>query len=111
MRLDAVVYPSSNIAPGIATSPELPSVNDRGTNWTTISVHGFPALTVPAGFTTQVYDRSPVDNSISPTPAAMPVGIDILALPFGEPIVFAIGEAFESATQHRNPPPEFGPLG
>lgn len=111
MQLDAVVYPSSNIAPGIATSPELPSVNDRGTNWTTISVHGFPALTVPAGFTTQVYDRSPVDDSISPTPAEMPVGIDILALPFGEPIVFAIGEAFESATHRRKPPPEFGPLG
>ena len=110
MDLDAVVYPSSNIAPGIATSPELPSVNDRGTNWTTISVHGFPALTVPAGFTTQIYDRSPVDNSIAPVPARMPVGIDVLALPFGEPAVFAIGAAFEQATRHRTPPPAFGPL-
>lgn len=111
MDLDAVVYPSSNIAPGIATSPELPGVNDRGTNWTTISIHGFPALTVPAGFTTQVYDRSPEDDSISPTPARMPVGIDILSLPFQESVVFAIGHAFEKATQHRMPPPDFGPLG
>jgi Asp-tRNA(Asn)/Glu-tRNA(Gln) amidotransferase A subunit family amidase len=110
MDLDAVVYPSSNIAPGIATSPELPSVNDRGTNWTTISVHGFPALTVPAGFTTQIYDRSPVDNSIAPVPASMPVGLDVLALPFDEPTVFAIGQAYEAATSHRTPPPDFGPL-
>ena len=110
MDLDAVVYPSSNIAPGIATSPELPGANDRGTNWTTISVHGFPALTVPAGFTTQIYDRSPVDNSIAPVPAKMPVGLDILALPFEEPTVFAIGAAYEAATRHRTPPEAFGPL-
>lgn len=110
MDLDAVVYPSSNIAPGIATSPELPSVNDRGTNWTTISVHGFPAITVPAGFTTQIYDRSPVDNSIAPVPAVMPVGLDVLALPFEEPTVFAIAAAYEEATRHRSPPPAFGPL-
>jgi Asp-tRNA(Asn)/Glu-tRNA(Gln) amidotransferase A subunit family amidase len=111
MDLDAVVYPSSNIAPGVATSPELPSVNDRGTNWTTISVHGFPALTVPAGFTTVVYDRSPEDGSIiTPTPAAMPVGLDILALPFDDKVVFAIGHAYEAATHHRTPPPAFGPV-
>jgi amidase len=110
MKLDAVVYPSSNIAPGIATSPELPSVNDRGTNWTTISGQGLPAMTVPAGFTTQIYDVSPVDNSISPVPAVMPVGLDILSLPFHEPTVFAIGEAYEQATHHRRPPPDFGPL-
>jgi Asp-tRNA(Asn)/Glu-tRNA(Gln) amidotransferase A subunit family amidase len=110
MDLDAVVYPSSNMAPAILTSPELPGVNDRGTNWTAISVHGFPALTVPAGFTTQVYDEDPVDGSIAPVPAELPVGLDILALPFEEPTVFAIGAAYESVTHHRTPPPDFGPL-
>lgn len=110
-KLDAVVYPSSNITPGIATSPEEPGVNDRGTNWTTISVHGFAALTVPAGFTTVVYDIDPVTRErLGPIPAAMPVGIDILGLPFSEPTVFAIGAAYEAATRHRTPPPDFGPL-
>ena len=110
-KLDAVVYPSSNITPGIATSPEEPTLNDRGTNWTTISVHGFAALTVPAGFTTVVYDIDPgTRERLGPIPAAMPVGIDILGLPFSEPTVFAIGAAYEAATRHRTPPPDFGPL-
>jgi Asp-tRNA(Asn)/Glu-tRNA(Gln) amidotransferase A subunit family amidase len=40
----------------------------------------------------------------------MPVGLDVLALPFDEPTVFAIGQAYEAATGHRTPPPDFGPL-
>jgi hypothetical protein len=50
LDLDAVVYPSGNIPPGILTpNPPEPTVNDRGLNWTTISSRGFPAMTVPAG--------------------------------------------------------------
>jgi len=109
--LDAVVYPSSNVTPGIATSPEEPRKNDRGTNWTTISVHGFAAMTVPAGFTDVVYDIDPVTRErVGPIPAELPVGMDILSLPFQEPTVFAIGKAYEEATQHRTPPPDFGPV-
>lgn len=109
--LDAVVYPSSNIPPGIATSPEEPRKNDRGTNWTAISVNGFAVMTVPAGFTTMVYDRSPVDRSLlPPVLASLPVGMDILGLPFNEPTVLEIGAAYEAATNHRMPPADFGPL-
>lgn len=68
-------------------------------------------MTVPAGFTTVVYDIDPVTRErLGPIPKAMPVGIDILALPFNEPTVFAIGAAYEEATRHRMPPPDFGPL-
>ncbi|MGD9694269.1 MAG: hypothetical protein AB7V42_01235 [Thermoleophilia bacterium] len=40
----------------------------------------------------------------------MPVGIEFLGLPFTEQKLFRIGAAYEAATRHRTPPPEFGPL-
>ena len=30
--------------------------------------------------------------------------------PFGEPVLFKIASAYEQATHHREPPPDFGPL-
>ena len=86
-------------------------------------------MTVPAGFTTVVYDRvrdprAPIhaagsgDDSataegthvVGPTPAALPVGIDFVAPPFGEPTLLRIASAYEAATKHRRPPRNFGPL-
>lgn len=109
--LDAVVYPTGNVPPAILTAPQEPTVNDRSSGlWTYVNSRGFPAMTVPAGFTTVVYDRA-ADGSLLPAiPAKLPVGIDILGLPFGEPTLFAIGAAYEAATRHRTPPPDFGPL-
>ncbi len=110
MNLDAVVYPSGNIPPGILTSPAEPTVNDRGLSWSNMSSRGFPAITVPAGFTTLVYDRDANGQLLPPIAAALPVGIEFLALPFDEPMLFSIAGAYESATHNRRPPPEFGPL-
>ena len=45
-----------------------------------------------------------------PTPARLPVGIDFLGLPFGEPMLLRIASAYEARTKHRAPPPGFGPL-
>jgi amidase len=110
-RLDAVVYPTGNIPPSILTSPREPSKNDRGSGlWTNINSRGFPAMTVPAGFTTQVYDRAADGTLLPPIAAELPVGIDFLGLPFNEPKLFEIGAAYEAATHHRKPPPDFGPL-
>jgi hypothetical protein len=67
-------------------------------------------MTVPAGFTTQVYDRDPSGNMLPPIAAELPVGMDILGLPFSEPKLFEIGAAYEARTHHRKPPPDFGPL-
>ena len=65
-----MVYPSGNIPPGILTpNPPEPTVNDRGLNWTTISSRGFPAMTVPAGFTTRVHDRGLDGELLPPIPA------------------------------------------
>jgi hypothetical protein len=39
-----------------------------------------------------------------------PLGIDFLAMPFGEPMLFRIASAYGRATRHRMSPLEFGPL-
>ena len=117
LRLDAVVYPTGNIPPAIITNPEEPRKNDRGPGlWTYINSRGFPAMTVPAGFTTEVYDResdlTAPDSTVlvGPVAAELPVGIDFLARPFGEPTLFRIASAYEARTKRRIPPPDFGPI-
>jgi amidase len=111
-----------------------------------LGANGFPAISVPAGFTTEVYDRvrKPVTGVesnaarssagsegtqaksaterpareppagatelLGPITAKLPVGIDFLARPFDEPKLLRIAAAYEAATRHRTPPPEFGPV-
>jgi Asp-tRNA(Asn)/Glu-tRNA(Gln) amidotransferase A subunit family amidase len=110
LDLDALVYPTGNIPASILGMPVEPTKNDRGTNWNTINARGFPAITVPAGFTTEVFDRDMDLNLVGPVPAELPVGVDFLALPFDEPTLFKIAAAYEAATHHRIPPSEFGAL-
>jgi Asp-tRNA(Asn)/Glu-tRNA(Gln) amidotransferase A subunit family amidase len=117
MQLDAVTYPTGNIPPSVIKAPVEPEINGRSHQaWTLLGTMGFPAMTVPAGFTTAVYDRvaDPAapggTRLVGPVPAKLPVGIDFLAMPFGEPMLFKIASAYESATHHRTMPPEFGPV-
>ena len=117
LGLDAVIYPTGSVPPAIITNPEEPRKADRPPSiWAYINRQGFPAMTVPAGFTTQVYDRvgdpDDAENSqlVGPVAASLPVGIDFLARPFGEPMLFRIASAYEASTRHRKPPPDFGPL-
>ncbi len=51
--LDAVIYPTSNLPPPKLGAPAEPSVNGRGNSWSMLGQQGFPAITVPAGFTTR----------------------------------------------------------
>ena len=117
LNLDALTYPTGNVPPAIIKAPVEPDVNGRSHQaWTLLGTMGFPAITVPAGFTTEVFDRvrdSTVAGGtrlVGPVPAKLPVGIDFLAIPFGEPMLFRIASAYEAATHHRTSPPEFGPL-
>lgn len=137
--LDALTYPTSATPPARL---DAPSGGGRGRNpnaggafttaaggtpggggvWSFLGQQGFPTITVPAGFTTEVYDRvadtdappsadgRPATKLVGPTPAKLPVGIDFLARPFGEPVLLEIASAYESATHHRTPPPGFGPV-
>jgi Asp-tRNA(Asn)/Glu-tRNA(Gln) amidotransferase A subunit family amidase len=132
-NLDAVVYPSTNIPPVKLDAPPGPNVNGRdGTHglWNPLGANGFPVITVPAGFTTEVYDLvrtaeaparprtgytqanqgSQQTRLVGPTPAVLPVGMDILGRPFDEPTLIRIAAAFEAATRARRPPADFGPL-
>ena len=130
MQLDAVVYPTANIPPSRLGEPTEPPKNGRGGIWSFLGQQGFPALTVPAGFTTQVYDRERDADAPPPTPTAdgdvnpntgpshligpfpkvLPVGMDILGRPFSEATLITIAAAYEHATHHRHTPPDFGPL-
>jgi amidase len=79
-------------------------------------VSGFPAIVVPAGFTSLVYDRLPDPNDPNgsrldgPKRDQLPVGMEFLARPFDEALLFEIASAFEAGTKHRLPPKGFGPL-
>jgi hypothetical protein len=58
----------------------------------TISVNlaGVPALSLPCGF----------------TPAGLPVGMQLIAKPFGEETLFRVGQAYEQATEWHKREPE-----
>lgn len=115
LNLDAFVYPTNNITPQKIQAPEEPAINGRNqAHWTLFGQQGFPAISVPAGFTSDVYDRVPDPSSadgtrlVGPTPARLPVGVDFATRPFGEPLLMRIASAYEKLTKHREPPPEFG---
>ena len=114
-RLDALVSPMSTVPPRKLTAPREPNANGRAAiGWSLIGQQGFPAITVPAGFTTEIWDRVRDGNGatplVGPIKANLPVGVDFIARPFGEAMLFHIASAFEAATRHRKPPPDFGPV-
>jgi Asp-tRNA(Asn)/Glu-tRNA(Gln) amidotransferase A subunit family amidase len=113
-RLDALVSPMSTVPPRKLTSPREPASNGRNPiGYSLIGQQGFPVITVPAGFTTSVWDRVADGGGtrlVGPIPAAIPVGVDFIARPFDEPLLFRIASAYEAATHNRRPPPDFGPV-
>jgi amidase len=114
-RLDALVSPMSTVPPRKLTAPREPNANGRSPiGWSFIGQQGFPAITVPAGFTTEIWDRVRDDNGgtrlAGPLKASLPVGVDFIARPFDEAMLFRIASAYETATRHRKPPPDFGPV-
>ncbi len=114
-RLDALVAPTSTVPPRKLTKPREPVINGRPPiGWSMIGQQGFPVITVPAGFTTEVWDREPADSNgtrlVGPVQVRLPVGVDFIARPFNEATLFRIASAYEAATKHREPPPDFAPL-
>jgi amidase len=119
-NLDALVSPPGNIPAYILGAPIEPMVAGAaagaGSIWGLLGQHGFPTLSVPAGFTTHVYDQARDAAApggarlIGPVPAKLPVGMMFFGRPFSEPTLFRIASAYEAATKHRIPPPDFGPV-
>ena len=116
-NLDALVSPAGNIPAYILGAPiEPPLAGGRNSVWGLLGQHGIPTLSVPAGFTTHVFDRvrDPASRDgtrlVGPVPAKLPVGVMFFGRPFSEPTLFRIASAYEAATKHRIPPPDFGPV-
>jgi amidase len=91
-RLDALVYATfdhspAEIGPGDMTNPGLETTG-VGSNRRLSPILGFPAMSVPAGFTTD----------------GLPVGIEFMARPYAEATLFRFAYAYEQATRHRRPP-------
>jgi Asp-tRNA(Asn)/Glu-tRNA(Gln) amidotransferase A subunit family amidase len=83
---------------------------------------GGPEVEVPAGYNQIVYepqyrlsdDRkryisvTGTERSLLPVP--MPVSLMIWGAPGSDATVIKVASAYESATKHRLPPPDFGPI-
>ena len=99
-RLDVLVYatydaPPSPIAADVLTNPRPADAYGRGDNRGLSPSLAWPALTVPAGFSSD----------------SLPVGLEFLGRPWSESLLLGYGFAFEQATKRRRPPPTTPALG
>ncbi len=91
-RLDAVIYPTWLNPPAHIDRGDE---EYRGDNSQVVApATGMPAITVPMGFT---YGR-------------LPAGLQILARPYDELLLFRLAYAYEQGTHHRVPPEGFPAL-
>lgn len=81
-RLDALVYPHQKQV--VATIGE----RQKERNGFLAAASGFPALTVPAGF----------------TPSGLPAGLELMAMPFQEARLLKMAYVYEQKTQWRRRP-------
>jgi amidase len=90
-HLDAIIYPTWSNPPRKIDDNQSPA----GDNSQLIPPHtGFPAITVPMGFTSE----------------GLPTGIQIVGKLFEEAVIIRIAYAYEQATKHRKAPLRFSAL-
>jgi Asp-tRNA(Asn)/Glu-tRNA(Gln) amidotransferase A subunit family amidase len=121
--VDLFVNPTITIPPALIGHASEPWVEDRPTGRFPTSANlGIPEITVPAGYNRIVYDpkyvlnekkddydrKTGTDKTELGTP--LPVGISFWAGPGDEPTLLRAASAYEAATKHRVPPPDFGPV-
>jgi amidase len=92
-KLDVLVYATFDhqpprIASDVMTKSVVDDVTGPGNNRRLSPALGFPALTVPAGFTTD----------------GLPVGLEFMGRPYAEAAMFKFAYAYEQKTHHRKPP-------
>jgi Asp-tRNA(Asn)/Glu-tRNA(Gln) amidotransferase A subunit family amidase len=81
-QVDALIYPT------VRRQPALIGEWQHGTNCHLSGHIGFPAITVPAGFSKD----------------GLPIGVEILARRWQEPLLIELAYAYEQATKHRRLP-------
>lgn len=95
-KLDGICFPSCQVLP--PTREELQNgrwtVLTFPTNTLIAAQTWMPSICLPAGFSS----------------GGIPVGLELIVLPYHEPDLFRIGYAFEQATHHRRPPDTTPPL-
>jgi amidase len=91
-QLDAIVYPSWNNPPAHIDRARAEYLGDN--SQLVAPATGMPAITVPMGFTYDDY----------------PAGLQILARPYAEGLLFQYAYAYEQGTHHRHPPAGFAEL-
>ena len=93
LRLDALIYatydaPAAVIPADVLTNPRAADGYGRGDNRGLSPSLGWPALTVPMGF----------------SPEGLPAGLEFLGRPWTEGRLLGFAYAYEQATHHRRPP-------
>ena len=94
-NLDAMCYPHQQIL-----AVKIGADSQAGRNGIFASIIGFPAITLPGGFSRPDRDA----------PLGIPIGIEFLARPWNEPLLIQIGYSFEQASQFRKYPQSAPPL-
>jgi len=87
-QLAALVYPAIRRKAARIGDPQ------RGANCQLSAASGLPALSMPAGFTAD----------------GLPVGLELLGMPFDDAHLLGLGYSFEQAFDPRRPPPSTPPL-
>jgi Asp-tRNA(Asn)/Glu-tRNA(Gln) amidotransferase A subunit family amidase len=87
-HLDALVYPTIRRKAARVGDPQ------RGSNCQLSAASGLPALSMPAGFTED----------------GLPVGLELLGLPFDDARLLALAYSFEQTHKPRHPPANTPPL-
>ena len=124
-RLDVLVNPENTLPHQKVGGPSEPAVNGRGASGATQTITaliGAPEIVVPAGFNDVVYEPRYVLNAAgdryeavsgderSRLETPLPISLMFWAGPGDEAAVLRAASAYEAATRHRVPPPDFGPL-
>jgi amidase len=87
-NITAFVYPTLRRKPALIGQPQ------NGSNCQLSAATGFPAISMPAGFTSD----------------GLPVGMDLLGQPWSEPTLLKVAFAYERAAAPRKPPKTTPPL-
>jgi len=124
-KIDAFVNPEVTLPHYKLGGPNEPSVDNRDTNSCCgrfTALLGGPEIDIPAGYNRIVYEpRYQLSNDKkryitvtgsekSSLPVPMPISMMIWSGPGEDAMIIKIGSAYQTATQHRVPPPEFGPV-
>jgi amidase len=117
-KIDAFVHPEVTVPHNKIGGP----LDGSGSLESITPNMGVPRIVVPAGYNQTVYEPEFVLNASntdyivrpgtqeSTLPKPLPISITFFAGQGEEPTLIKISTAYETATQHRVPPPDFGPL-